>query len=43
MDIEKTFEEKLAEADAKIQDAEENFGETEVRDAILVKAEVYND
>jgi hypothetical protein len=28
MDIEKTFEEKIAEADAKIKDAEENFGDT---------------
>jgi hypothetical protein len=33
----------LAEKDLKIKDAEENFGETEVRDALLSKAELYND
>jgi len=42
MDIEKTFDELLAEADLKIKDAEENFGETEVRDALLAKAELYH-
>ena len=41
MDIEKTFDEQLAEKDLKIKDAEENFGETEVRDALLAKAELY--
>jgi 26S proteasome regulatory subunit N7 len=43
MDIEKSFEQLLADKDAKIKDAEENFGETEVRDALLEKAELYND
>lgn len=43
MDIEKTFEQLLAETNDKITDAEENFGETEVRDALLAKAELYND
>lgn len=43
MDIEKTFEQLLEERDAKIKDAEENFGETEVRDALLAKAELYNE
>ena len=42
MDIEKTFDELVAEADLKIKDAEENFGETEVRDALLAKAELYD-
>lgn len=42
MDIEKTFEELLAEIDEKIKDSEENFGETEVRDALFAKAELYN-
>lgn len=41
MEIEKTFDEQLAEKDLKIKDAEENFGETEVRDALLAKAELY--
>lgn len=43
MDIEKTFEEKIAEADAKIKDAEQNFGDTQIRDGLLSKAEVYNE
>ena len=38
MDIEKSFEEQLAEIEEKIKDAEQNFGETEIRDAILLKA-----
>lgn len=41
MDIEKTLQEKIEEVEAKIKDAEENFGETEIRDAIIEKAEVY--
>lgn len=43
MEIEKTFDEKLVEHDLKIKDAEDNFGETEVRDALLGKAELYFD
>jgi 26S proteasome regulatory subunit N7 len=35
-------EEKLKELDAKIQDAEDNFGESEVREALLNKAEYYH-
>lgn len=42
MDIEKSLEERLAEVEEKIKDAEENFGETEIRDAIIEKAEIYN-
>ena len=38
MDIEKTFEELLAQRDLKIKDAEQNFGQTEIRDALLAKA-----
>ena len=37
------MDELLAETDLKIKDAEENFGETEVRDAMLAKAELYHD
>jgi 26S proteasome regulatory subunit N7 len=33
----------LAEIEEKIKDAEENFGETEIRDAILLKAELYHE
>ena len=33
----------MVENDEKIKDAEENFGETEVRDAMLAKAELYHD
>lgn len=43
MQIEKTFEELLAEKDLKIKDAEENFGQTEIRDALLAKAQLYHD
>lgn len=32
----------MAEKDLNIKDAEENFGETEVRDALLAKAELYD-
>ena len=43
MDIEKSLDELLADLDLKIKDAEENFGETEIRDALLAKAELYHD
>jgi 26S proteasome regulatory subunit N7 len=42
MEIEKTFEQLVEDQDAKIKDAEENFGETEVRDALLAKADLYH-
>lgn len=35
----KSNEAKIKELDAKIEDAEKNFGETEVREANLAKAE----
>jgi 26S proteasome regulatory subunit N7 len=35
-------EEKIKELDDKIKDAEENFGENEVREALLAKAEYFH-
>jgi 26S proteasome regulatory subunit N7 len=41
-DLQKQNEEKLKELDEKTKDAEENFGENEVREALLAKAEYYH-
>ena len=35
-------EKRLEELDVKIKDAEENFGETEIREAMLEKAHYYS-
>jgi 26S proteasome regulatory subunit N7 len=41
-ELRKQNEVKLKELDDKIKDAEENFGENEVREALLAKAEYYH-
>lgn len=37
-----SFEEKLKQCEDSIQNAKENYGDTEVREAIMVKAELYH-
>ena len=41
MEVEKTFEELIEEDDKKIKDATENYGDVEIRDALIEKANTY--
>ena len=41
-ELEKKNNENLEKLDAKIKDAEENFGENEVREALLAKSQYYH-
>lgn len=41
MDIQLSLEDEIKTIDAKIEDAKENLGDVEVRDAIVEKAEIY--
>lgn len=41
-ELKKKNDEELAKIDEKIKDAQENFGDIEVRDALLIKAKYYN-
>ena len=41
MEIENNLEAEIIKIDEKIKDCEKNLGDTEIRDAILEKAEIY--
>lgn len=41
MDIDFDRDTELKKLDEKLKDAEENYGDVEIRDAILAKAEFY--
>lgn len=41
MEIQPSFEEEIKKIDEKIEDAKENLGDVEIRDAIVEKAEIF--